>query len=347
MKYFPIAIVLNIIFLNISKAQLHDSTLVKKLSIASVCLCQTTIADLKQKDRDLKEVDVEELDLAKNCVGEDVRFEAGKGFYLPNQPGIIFQKEKDSVFISKIRLTSDFSGKLPDGKQVDLHKMLLKDLFRLYPQYKDKWNSRDCSDYWNFSNDTISFYVKIDKNKLPQFPIDEAYYLNKPVVAIELTASCRAVRAYDAGYQALQGQIEPIFFIDSIRTSKSDLIKIDADSVAIVSVIKDTAQLKKFGQAANGKLIFIETKDFAKKRYWKYFSSKSEDYLKIVPNPYNDLSVQYILNAKVLKKNFEGDLALINDKKFKDIKIIGKAELIRDFKIDDKEYGVIITTNSK
>jgi hypothetical protein len=344
MKYSFFTIAFLFVFQLTSTAQLHDSTLIKKLSINGSCLCQTTLSNLQKSNANLKEVDVEEMDLSKGCFGQDSRFIAGKGYYSDKQPGMIFQKDQDSDVISKIRLTKEFKGNLPDGNYVDLSKFLLSDLFKLYPQFKDKWQSRDCSDYWRFSNDTISFYVKIDKSKKPQFPIDESYYMDKPVEAIDLIISCSAVRAYDEGYQSMAAD-SPVFFVDSVRIMKSDLAKINPDDVAIVSIIKDTLILKKFDLDKNDRVIYIETKEFAKQRYWKYFASKSPEYAKLVISPENDSSIQYILNAKVLKKNFEGDLALIDDKKFKGIQIISKEQLIKDYGIENKDYGVVISTN--
>ena len=63
--------------------------------------------------------------------------------------------------ISKIRLTKEFKGKLPDGTLVDLKNLKLKDVFDIYPKLKDTWGSRSCSDYWSFANDTLFFYVKL------------------------------------------------------------------------------------------------------------------------------------------------------------------------------------------
>ena len=88
--------------------------------------------------------------------------------------------------ISKIRLTKEFKGNLPDGTPVDLKNLKLKDVFDIYPKLKDTWGSRSCSDYWSFANDTLFFYVKIDTTKKPQFPIDEDYYSDKLIEAIDL-----------------------------------------------------------------------------------------------------------------------------------------------------------------
>jgi hypothetical protein len=155
-----------------------DSTLAKKITISGFCLCKSTLSDLQNLSNDFRLVDVEEMDLEKRCAGvDDSRYENGKGYYSKKYPGMIFQKDQDEDYISKIRLTKDFVGKLPDGTSINMKALLLKDFFKIYPKLDSTWSSRDCSDYWNFSNDTVSFYVKIDTTKKPQFPIDEAYYL--------------------------------------------------------------------------------------------------------------------------------------------------------------------------
>lgn len=127
------------------KAQLSDTALIKKLSINGFCLCKTTLESLKQSYTDLREVNVEEMDSPKDCIGQDSRYIAGKGYASDQQPGIVFQTDQDTNYISKIRLTKQFKGNLPNGKYVDLSKLLLKDFFKLYPALKDKWGSRGCS----------------------------------------------------------------------------------------------------------------------------------------------------------------------------------------------------------
>ncbi len=161
-----------------------------KVSILDFSLCETTTNDLRKLNNKFKEVIIEEMDLAKGCYGQDSRFTAGRGIYSEDYPGMVFQKAQGSEYISKIRLTKTFNGNLPDSKSVNLKNLVLKDVFEMYPSFKKNWYSRECSKYWRFSNDTISFYVKIDPNKKPQFPIDEAYYLNKPIEGIDLVMSC-------------------------------------------------------------------------------------------------------------------------------------------------------------
>jgi hypothetical protein len=92
--------------------------------------------------------------------------------------------------------------------------------------------------------------------------------------------------------------------------------------------------------------VYIETIPFAKKRYWKFLSSKSKSYAKLFPNFDSDSTVQYILNKNLLsEKAFEGDLASINDEVFKELTIIDKATLENQYGVKDKLYGVLILSD--
>ena len=53
-----------------------------------------------------------------------------------------------------------------------------------------------------------------------------------------------------------------------------------------------------------------------------------------------------MLNGKVLIKDFEGDLSQINEKKFVSLKVIGKDQLMSDYGVAPKEYGIIIKADS-
>ena len=223
--------------------------------------------------------------------------------------------------------------------------MVLKDVFKLYPNLKDAWGSRGCSNYWNFSSNAISFYLKIDSTKKPQFPIDEAYYMNKPVEAVDIILSCYDTQKADSHIaEVTEVSNDPVFFIDSVKVSKADLLRYDPNDIATVTVYKDTSEIKKLGIDAKYGLIYIETKTFDVNRYQKYFSSKSPEYAKLITTIKNS-QIQYILNKRVLNSNYEGDLAAINDKIFKGLTIINKQELSNKFGITDKTYGVIINSD--
>jgi hypothetical protein len=293
-------------------------------------------------DSNLKEIDVEEMDMCNDGFTQDSRFENRKGYYSAKFPGIIFQKDEDN-FISKIRLTKDFVGKLPDGTAINVKTLLAKDVLNLYPKFNN-WGSRGCSDYWNLSNDTLSFFVKIDKKKIPQYPIDEAYYLQKPIEGIDLVMSCYSISHQAETFTLFQSD-EPMYFVDSIRTNKAFLEEAYKPSdIAFVSVYKDINALKIAGQEARNGAIYITTKSFARQHYWSYFKSKSSEYLQNVPNLDAQKEIAYILNGKVLTENYESDLFNVNDSNFMELSLIDKKQLKSKYHISDKKLGFLIKT---
>ena len=185
---------------NPEKVIIDDEALRKRITISDFVLCQTSFNDLFNLDSSFKKVEVEEMDLPNNCVGNDVRFENGKGYSFERYKGIIFQKDLYTKYISKIILTKEFKGTLPNGISIEISQLSLKDMFKIYPQLYDKWGSRGCSNYWSFTDDTLTFYVKIDTFKKPQFPIDKEYYLDKPIEAIELTMFCYKIFSHNKAY---------------------------------------------------------------------------------------------------------------------------------------------------
>lgn len=298
-------------------------------------------------DPGLKLVDVEELDAGKKCIGEDARFVNGKGYYSEKYPGLIFQKDPDQDYISKIALTRDFAGNLPGGIPVDLHNLLLKDIIKDYPETSFKWSTRDCSDYWKYSNDTISFFLKIDRAKKPQYPLDENYYLNRPVDGIDILISCYGMYHRHDDFK-LFADDEPMFFVDSIRTNQSFIENAYTPSeLAMVSVYKGEQAIAVAGKDAKNGAIYITTKSFARDHYWNYFKSKSSDYKSKVPDLKTEAKVVYILNDKIPDTNFEADLFQINDDNFLTLQVITSKQLKHDYHLSGKSIGVVITTKLK
>jgi len=86
-----------------------DSAQAKKITINGICLCQTTIADLQKADPQLKEIEVEEMELGKRCGGGTFGYhENGKGYFSEKFPGMIFQKDQGEHYIGNIWLMRGF-----------------------------------------------------------------------------------------------------------------------------------------------------------------------------------------------------------------------------------------------
>ena len=163
-----------------------DTSFVAKATVDSICPCQTTFADI-MKSRTLQAVDVENMEQGKNCIGSDARFENDNGYRLTTTKGIILQKDESTEYVAKIHLTKEFDGRLPNGQFVSVKNLTLNDVVKMYPNLD--YGTRDCSDYWNYNNDTINFYFKVDTT-IKRYPLNEQYYADKPIEGIDIVLWC-------------------------------------------------------------------------------------------------------------------------------------------------------------
>lgn len=321
--------------------------LARKITIAGVCLCRTTLSDLRQRDKDLAEAEIEDMEYGKRCeFGGDSRFSKSKGYASKTYPGMIFQKDPDNDYISRIRLTSGFNGNLPDGTPVNLDSLLVKDVIRQYPSLESTWSTRDCSDYITFSNDTVAFYVKIDRTKKPLYPIDEAYYLNRPVAGIDLFLSCYSIYHRSESVQ-LFGPDEPLYILDSIRVNSEFLNSIDPNDISTLTVYKGPRAVEVAGKEAKNGAIYILTKRFVRDHYWQYFQSKSEEYHSKVPDLKTEAGVVYILNGKVLGKDQEDKLFELSDTNFTSLTVIDRDALKNTYRVTGHTIGVVIKSRTE
>lgn len=135
-----------------------------------------------------------------------------------------------------------------------------------------------------------------------------------------------------------------IYILDSVQIANDQISKIIPADIANVFVVKGKKAIDLLGNKAKDGIVYIETKKFARNRYWRYFKSKSENYAKVVPNPEKDNLIQYVINDRILKKDYEGELSTINDSNFQNIEIIPKDSLLKRYGIYRKQFGVVIHT---
>jgi len=86
---------------------------------------------LKLLDSNLKKVKVEEMAFFDDGFVQDARFTKGTGYASAKYPGMVFQKDLENDFISKIRLTKNFAGWLPDGEPIHMKNLLAKNVIKI------------------------------------------------------------------------------------------------------------------------------------------------------------------------------------------------------------------------
>lgn len=243
-KYFTFVVL--IITLKLS-AQTTDT-----IKLSDFKLCELTIDLLIQKDSNLKQVKVQEMDLCSDGFVQDGRFENRIGYESQLYPGVIFQKyQSDINTIAKIHLTKDFKGYLPDGNYIDMKTLKAIDILKKYDSL-NAWTSRGCSDYWGIKDgEKIYYYVKINKDKKPQYPVDEKYYEEQPIEGIDIVSNC--YKYYVEKSQA----IKPLIILDGKEVSEEEMYLIKPEDVDYINVIKDKNATDKYGEKGKNGVVEV------------------------------------------------------------------------------------------
>jgi hypothetical protein len=134
----------------------------------------------------------------------------------------------------------------------------------------------------------------------------------------------------------------PIYIIDSVRVSKQDMMDYDAKQVTLVHVLTDSDAINGYGQEALDGVVLIESKKFATKRYIRFLRKVSAQYDSVYKATNTDTTFQYIVNDKIQKGDFAGNLALIDDDNFLALTLLTAEELKRGYGINDKLIGILI-----
>ena len=134
----------------------------------------------------------------------------------------------------------------------------------------------------------------------------------------------------------------PIFIIDSQKVSQSDLSKYSPDSIATVIVLYDTSAIKLYGAAAKDGAVIIETRLFARHMFISFFRKSSQSYDSLYKVIGNDTSFAYIINDKIQKGNYEGNLSAITEELFSGLEILTKEQLYSNYNINDRLFGILV-----
>ena len=227
---------------------------VQKIDLSNINLCKLTLSELKSQYSDLKEMNLIEMSLCKDGFVTDARFQNRKGYQTEKIPGVIFQKERDTQLISKIRLTKAFKGNLPDGNYINVSSLSANTVLKKYPKL-NPWISRGCSDYWSLTDKELYFYVAINKNKIPRYPIDKEYYLSKPIEGIDIVANCNTYSKRN------EIEKEPLIILNGKEVLKSEIEKYNPENIESITVLKDSSAIKLYGEKGKNGVLIIKTKD--------------------------------------------------------------------------------------
>lgn len=166
------------------------------------------------------------------------------------------------------------------------------------------------------------------------------------VTCMVASLSVKAQTGLDSISADLPGDTS-FYVVDSVAVGINAMHDLSPEKIASISVVAGPGVVRKYGERAANGVIYIETKDFARKHYTALFSNRSAAYKKLLTdNKGDDGRFAYILNGRVLTINPEGELSAIKDNDLRAISVMQGKDLERVYGVKDKAAGVLITTGS-
>jgi hypothetical protein len=219
------------------------------VNLSELNICKLTIEDLKKMDPDLTLVAIEQKDFCRETGSEDGSPEIKFGFKSRLFPGVRFYEPKnEEILITKIHLTKEFKGYLPDGKFVEIKTMYVSNLVNMYNR-QVIMTANKCHGYFDMiSDEGANFMLKIYKTNEPldtgKYVIDEQQLAH----GIDIVFDCQ--------YASVETRNKTLYVINGKETTEKEFRTLHPDTIVSVTVLKDSNAERKYG--AKGKNGVIE-----------------------------------------------------------------------------------------
>lgn len=139
-----------------------------------------------------------------------------------------------------------------------------------------------------------------------------------------------------------------LMFVDSVE-SKMGMEGLDPTKIALIDIVKGSKLKEKYGPRGENGVIFIETVDFARKRFTRMFSEISPDYAKALQQYKSDTSFQYVLDGTPVTTSIPQMLAALEKKSIDSISVVSPdklKELKEEYEPNDKLLWVLIRSKT-
>ncbi len=117
-----------------------------------------------------------------------------------------------------------------------------------------------------------------------------------------------------------------LMFVDSVE-SKTGMEGLDPSKIALIDIVKGSKLKEKYGPRGEDGVIFIETVDFARKRYTRMFSEISPDYARALQQYKTDTAFQYVLDGAPITTSIPQMLAALEKKSIDSISVLSEDKL--------------------
>jgi len=215
--------------------------------------CPLTLDDLKKIDPEIKLVAIEQKDFCKEYATEDGNPEIKFGYKSRLFPGVRFYEPKnDEILISKIHLTKEFKGYLPDGKFVEVKTLTVSTLVNMYTSIINLTPNK-CNNYFELIKDEgQNFILKVYKTNELSNQAHQIQYEQQLTESIDILFECYI--------DSREEKNKPLYILNGKEVKEEEVLALDPDIIKSITVLKDNTAEMKYGTKAKNGAIEIKTK---------------------------------------------------------------------------------------
>jgi len=139
-----------------------------------------------------------------------------------------------------------------------------------------------------------------------------------------------------------------LIFVDSVE-SKKGMEGLDPSKIALIDIVRGSKLKEKYGPRGENGVIFVETVDFARKRYTRMFSEINPAYGIDLKAYGSDTAFQYVLDGSMINSSIPQVLAALERKNIQSLVMMPPdmvKDLVNDYQPNDKVMWVLILSKT-
>ncbi|PSL23430.1 hypothetical protein CLV42_118147 [Chitinophaga ginsengisoli] len=139
-----------------------------------------------------------------------------------------------------------------------------------------------------------------------------------------------------------------LIFVDSVE-SKKGMEGLDPSKIALIDIVRGSKLKEKYGPRGENGVIFVETVDFARKRYTRMFGEINPAYAIKLKEYGSDSAFQYVLDGSMISNSIPQMLAAMERKNIERLVVMPPKtakDMVKDYQPNDKVLWVLIQSKT-
>jgi hypothetical protein len=141
------------------------------------------------------------------------------------------------------------------------------------------------------------------------------------------------------------GEDDPVYVVDSVKVTAAAATGLTPDKIGLITIAKGRGAVLRYGSQAENGVVYIETKEFARRRVETFLRAVSPAYDSLRRQQPADSAITFLVNDKLVSGNDEARLFTVDRKTFVNLKVLSPEVLREKYQVEGKKAGVAIISS--